>query len=269
MPNKEKDQKLNTEFDEESLIKKYKEIQTQGIGMAILIALEMYGSLNFEGIHDMLGDVKKKTSIFNQVKKLHKEDFIEIDPIATRDSRGIYYQLGKLSREMLNYAKSDKYRSQVRTKTNELIQMDEDDLLRYIINELKGKNFDELALQVKMLSNINTFIENMAIKNVRKIWAVINENKDLSEVELLAKIKEQEKPLTFMNISSESVPLATRSQYSRFMDLYFNFTQDLNNLIIEFENENKDLSESEIVNQYLYMFSAPIHRDITKNITNS
>ena len=64
MSTKQKNQTSKSEFDTEYIVEKYKEIQNQGTGMAILVALEMYGSLNFEGIHRILGDVKKKTSIF-------------------------------------------------------------------------------------------------------------------------------------------------------------------------------------------------------------
>lgn len=265
MSAKPKNQTSTKNFDNEYLIKKYREIHKQGTGMAILIALEMYDSLNSEGIYKILGDVKKKTSIFNQVKKLHKEDFIEIDPIATRDSPGIYYQLGNLSREMLNYAKSTQYLTEAKTRTNELINMDEDDFIRYIIKELKGKNIHELMMQVKMLSNINSYIENMAIKAVNEVVDVIKQNENLPENELLVKVKEIRKPLTFINIESASVPLATKRQYSKFMELYYNFNRDLNNLILDFEKENKGTDSTEIVNQYLYMFSAPIHKDITKS----
>ncbi|MFV2014491.1 MAG: hypothetical protein ACC656_03620, partial [Candidatus Heimdallarchaeota archaeon] len=82
---------------------------------------------------------------------------------------------------------------------------------------------------------------------------------------LLTKVKEIQKPLTFINITSETVPLVNRTQYSRFMELYLNFTQDLNSLKADFEKENQELEQTDIVNQYIYLFSAPIHRDITKS----
>ncbi|MHA2249935.1 MAG: hypothetical protein ACXAD7_06215 [Candidatus Kariarchaeaceae archaeon] len=240
---------------EDELESKYEQLQKHGIGFGVVIAIRLYEALNLKSIARLIGAAENTT--LHQVKKLLKDGFIEIDPIATATGRGKYYKITDLSNAIFRYA-GEKYESEeVRNEMQEAKKKGLDKILIEAGKRLKEGKYQEIPTQVKMASNINSFIEKIAIQEVDDLIQELSGVEN--EEEILEKIKKSNIAIGTFNLHTSNSPSANFDQMIRYEELLYEFNLDLMKLKKEFEEENKS---KKATNQHFYYFTAPVNRNV-------
>ncbi len=244
----------NLKQSEELELKEFRDnLFKEGIGMGIVISLHIYESLNLKKISRLID--KGETTVLNQVKKLIDKKIIEIDSKTSAMSRGKYYKLSDMTKMALQIPNE-------KPDLEEFLEnINLEKFYKYFVASLTDPEFHNAITHIKSINMINNYIERISIETINSTYEKLLEID--GEAEKIKYLTEQSFPMGNFSFSSKSIKMTKYNQIRDFIELFFNFSKELELFEQKVNLENKTMDKPEVeINQYLYISTLPIFRDL-------
>lgn len=233
---------------------RFRELRKDETKIAIISALEWFGSLNLTKLSFLIS--KSTNATHHAIKGLLKDELIIIDTKKTAENRGKYYCLTSKIKDELeifkgNYKERNK---EITEEIEDLVKMNEEELREAFANSLKvHSNIENLELILnlnQLLQNVQSMIINEFNSGVSKILENMKNKKfDINDL-----------PISALGMYNEKIKVGKFSHIVELYNIIRTFVYEIRRLNDKFVKEIRDeqIQKDRIAEQVIFLFNGGI-----------